>query len=147
MKTPLFATATALFSLSSAKAEKLSCSPDEREIIIRRSSCDPNNSTLCAERCAGLHGGGKDNKGDDFLKEKCCIYAGKKASFLAFEEDEQWIPRIKEFENCTGARVTLEYLEEGEDGMADALLADVGCDIQNIRGEGMFDAYIVQGKW
>ena len=144
MKTPLFATATVLLSLSSAKAEKLSCSPDEREIIIRRSSCDPNNSTLCAERCAGLHG--KDSKGDDFLKEKCCIYAGKKASFLAFEEDEQWIPRIKEFENCTGARVTLEYLEEGEDGMADALLADVG-DSQNGGGEGMFDAYIVQGKW
>jgi len=146
MKAPLFATATALFSFSLAKAEKLSCSPDEREIIIRRSSCDPNNSTLCAERCAGLHGGGKDSKGDDFLKGKCCIYAGKKASFLAFEEDTQWIPRIKEFENCTGARVTLEYLEDGEDGMADALLADVG-DSQNRGGEGMFDAYIVQGKW
>jgi hypothetical protein len=64
---------------------------------------------------------------------------------LAFEEDDQWVPRLQEFNDCTGATVRLTYLPEGEDGMEDAIRRDVGDDI--LPGEGIFDAYIVQAPW
>lgn len=63
-----------------------------------------------------------------------------------------WVPRIEEFNRCTGAQVRLEYLPEGEDGMADALRADLGddSDVEQMGGnggQGIFDAYIVQAPW
>ena len=71
---------------------------------------DATNATRCAEFC-GLHG-------TTFLVEesKCCAHVGKIGSILAFEEDDAWIPRIREFNKCTGAQIRLEYLPEGEDG-------------------------------
>lgn len=108
-------------------------------ILIARSACDPTNSTYCELYC-GVHG-------TTYLQEKCCLHAGKQASLLAFEEDSQWIPRLEEFNRCTGANVRLEYLPEGEDGMADALERDVGTTATSTSGEGIFDAYIVQAPW
>ena len=89
---------------------------------------------------------------DSYLSDKCCIHAGQSASLLAFEESDAWVPRIEEFNRCTGAQVRLEYLPEGEDGMADALRADLGDDaeveaVMGNGGQGIFDAYIVQGPW
>lgn len=89
---------------------------------------------------------------DSYLSDKCCIHAGQSASLLAFEESDAWVPRIEEFNRCTGAQVRLEYLPEGEDGMADALRADLGDDAEvemmmGNGGQGIFDAYIVQGPW
>jgi hypothetical protein len=103
------------------------------------SSCDETNSTDCARRCAGLHGT------DSYLSDKCCIHSGKSASILAFEEDDKWVPRLQEFNDCTGATVRLEYLPEGEDGMEEAIRRDVGDGTW--PGEGIFDAYIVQAPW
>lgn len=114
---------------------------DESSILIGRSSCDPTNATLCAARCTNLHGS------DTYLSDKCCTHAGLSASLLAFEEDPLWVPRLEEFNECTGAKVRLEYLPEGEDGMADALRMDVGDDSGNFAGEGIFDAYLVQAPW
>jgi hypothetical protein len=73
------------------------------------------------------------------------VCVGKSASILAFEEDDQWVPRLQEFNDCTGATVRLTYLPEGEDGMEDAIRRDVGDDTW--PGEGIFDAYIVQAPW
>jgi len=78
---------------------------------------------------------------------KCCAHAGMSASLLAFESDEKWVPRIEEFNKCTGARVSLTYLDEGEDGMAEALIQDIGTSDESNSGDGIFDAYIVQGPW
>jgi hypothetical protein len=103
------------------------------------SSCDGTNVTDCAERCSGVHGT------DRYLADKCCLHVGKSASILAFEEDDQWVPRLQEFNDCTGATVRLTYLPEGEDGMEDAIRRDVGDD--TYPGEGIFDAYIVQAPW
>lgn len=121
------------------------------EIIIER--CDRNNATYCNLYCGEpvAHGGRSS-----YLSDKCCVHAGKSASLLAFEEDEKWVPRLEEFNKCTGAKVRLEYLAEGEDGMAEALRRDVGEDgshgesntgESSLSGEGIFDAYIVQAPW
>ena len=74
---------------------------------------------------------------------------GKTASILAFEEADAWIPRLEEFNKCTGAKVRIEYLPEQEDGMAEALRRDVGTaqDGQMVMGEGIFDAYIAEAPW
>lgn len=144
MRTAVFATVALLSHYAVCNGQQCSC--DEDEVIIKRSSCDPTNATACAENCIGLHGSGNGHNGDDFLKDKCCVYVGKIARFLAFEEEAEWIPRIEEFRKCTGAKVSLEYLPGGEDAMEKALLTDVGDD-QNIAGEGLYDAYIVQGIW
>lgn len=106
------------------------------------SACDPSNTTWCNLRCSNLHG-----PKDTYLADKCCVHAGLSASLLAFEEDSLWVPRLEEFNTCTGAKVRLEYLPEGEDGMADALRMDVGDDSGNNAGEGIFDAYLVQAPW
>jgi hypothetical protein len=95
------------------------------------SSCDGTNVTDCAVRCSGLHGT------DRYLADKCCLHVGKSASILAFEEDDKWVPRLQEFNDCTGATVRLTYLPEGEDGMEDAIRRDVGDDTW--PGEGIFD--------
>ena len=112
-------------------------------IVIER--CDPNNATYCSLYCGEpVSHGGRSN----YLSSKCCVHAGKSASLLAFEEDAKWVPRLEEFNKCTGANVRLEYLPEGEDGMAEALRRDVGEDDSNaVSGEGIFDAYIVQAPW
>lgn len=131
-----------VWPLAAAQTETCPCSDDPvSSVVIGRSSCDPNNATFCNLYCSSLHG-------SDYLSDKCCLHAGKSASLLAFEEDSKWVPRLEEFNKCTGATVRLEYLPEGEDGMADALLTDVGDDFsQGTTGEGIFDAYIVQAPW
>lgn len=106
---------------------------DER---IVHTGCD--NST-CNERCNLF--------GSTYLLKKCCKHAGINAIFLAFEESETWIPRINEYNKCTGANVRIQYHAEGEDGMADALIEDVGINEVDTSGQGIFDAYIVQAPW
>jgi len=110
------------------------------------SLCDPNDEVACQANCRDLHG-----PNTVYLDDKCCIHAGKSASILAFEEDSKWVDRLAEFNKCTGASVRLDYLPDGEDGMADALKMDVGEDTkqagENTGGQGIFDAYIVQGPW
>lgn len=110
------------------------------------SLCDPNDEEFCQTNCRDLHG-----PNTRYLNDKCCIHAGKSASLLAFEEDSKWVDRLAEFNKCTGASVRLDYLPEGEDGMADALKMDVGEDTEqdgdNTGGQGIFDAYIVQSPW
>merc|ERR1719247_1892837 len=81
--------------------------------------CPTCNCTLC-----NLHG-------SFFLSDKCGIYSGANtgrvpASLLAFEEDDLLQPRLDEFNGCTGAVVTHSYVAEGEDGMEQALIDDVG---------------------
>lgn len=120
-------------------------STSSNSILIHRPDCDPNDVLKCKANCRGIH------VKDEFLADKCCAFAGQSASLLAFEEDSQWVPRLEEFNRCTGAHVRLEYLPEGEDGMAGALRKDLGDDLGheqgNGEGEGLFDAYIVQAPW
>ena len=110
------------------------------------STCDPNNEEFCNTHCVNLHG-----SSTEYLNDKCCIHEGKSASILAFEEDSKWVDRLAEFNKCTGASVRLDYLPEGEDGMAEALKLDVGEDTKyrddSSGGQGIFDAYIVQAPW
>jgi len=110
------------------------------------SMCDPNDVETCNQHCVNLHG-----PETVYLDDKCCIHAGKSASILAFEEDSKWVDRLAEFNKCTGASVRLDYLPEGEDGMAEALKLDVGEDTKysdgSTGGQGIFDAYIVQAPW
>ena len=117
---------------------------EDSSILI--TSCDPNDEESCNANCVNLHG-----SETTYLNEKCCVHAGKSASILAFEEDSKWVARLAEFNKCTGASVRLEYLPEGEDGMAEALKRDVGEDSKfnsgTTGGEGIFDAYIVQAPW
>lgn len=116
-----------------------------QSIVITREKCDPNDVETCTANCRNLHGA------DNYLADKCCQHIGQSASLLAFEEDSKWVPRIEEFNRCTGASVRLEYLPEGEDGMADALRQDLGDDVSfetgQSGGQGIFDAYIVQAPW
>lgn len=128
----------------SAPGQDNGVSNSNNNILIGRSSCDPNNTTYCELHCGGARHGSTSSS--SYLQDKCCIHAGKSASLLAFEEDSKWIPRLEEFNLCTGANVRLEYLQEGENGMADALVRDVGTD-HSREGEGIFDAYIVQAPW
>lgn len=85
--------------------------------------------------------------GSTYLKDKCCKHAGINANLLAFEEADEWIPRIEEYGKCTGANIRLQYLGEGEDGMGDALIQDVGKNEDDTTGQGIYDAYIVQAPW
>jgi len=84
----------------------------------------------------------------------CCAYSGIPATLLAFEEDDLWIPRLEEFNGCTGAKVTLTYTPNGEDGMQAALESDVGVKYNTgdgarfvEEGAGIYDSYIVQAPW
>lgn len=130
---------TAALSLeTSAEESDSSC---ESGIEIDKNRCD---LTTCPSRC-GLHG-------TSYLlsENKCCAHVGISASLLAFEKDDEWIPRLEEYNSCTGASVRLEYLEAGEDGMAEALVRDVGSADRagsSDSGEGIYDAYIVQAPW
>lgn len=136
-----------------------SCAPSASEpvpildTVIER--CDPNNVTYCALYC-GEAVSHRPETTLSYLSDKCCVHAGKSASLLAFEADDKWAVRLQEFNKCTGAKVRIEYLPEGEDGMAEALKRDVGQDEsygesdhnENVfSGEGIFDAYIVQAPW
>jgi hypothetical protein len=85
--------------------------------------------------------------GTTYLKSKCCEHAGVNVNLLAFEEAPEWKPRLAEFKKCTGANVLLTYVEGGEDNMAKALLEDVGSNDDPDSGQGIYDAYIVQGPW
>ena len=71
------------------------------------------------------------------LADKCCAYQGIPASLLAFEREDLWIPRLKEFNACTGARVQLTYNGENgvgdEDSMERDLRDDVGVNY-TVRG-------------
>ena len=102
------------------------------------STCD---KTACEENgfCT-LHG-------STYLAKKCCEHAGVNVNLLAFEEAPEWPPRLAEFKKCTGANVLLTYVEGGEDNMAKALLEDVGSNDDPESGQGIYDAYIVQGPW
>eukprot|EP01147_Barroeca_monosierra_P005467 gene5467-7168_t len=93
-----------------------------------------------------------------WLAGKCCIYRGIPASLLAFERDDLWIPRINEYNACTGARIQLTY--NGRDGQGDEeameadLRSDVGVRYQRAdgsifetNGAGIYDAYVVQPPW
>ena len=46
--------------------------------------------------------------GSTYLKDKCCKHAGINANLLAFEEADEWIPRIEEYGKCTGANIRLQ---------------------------------------
>mmetsp|Transcript_82811 Transcript_82811/g.208543 ORF Transcript_82811/g.208543 Transcript_82811/m.208543 type:complete len:1058 (-) Transcript_82811:163-3336(-) len=93
--------------------------------------------------------------GSSWLKDKCCQpkLRGVWATLLAFERDDLWVPRLQEFSACTGARVSLAYVPNGEDGMEAALREDVGIDYvqdggrMEKSGAGIYDAYIVQPPW
>ena len=52
--------------------------------------------------------------GTVYLKDKCCSQKGVPATILAFEQSDSWVPRINEFNACTGARLSLTY--NGPDG-------------------------------
>jgi len=82
-----------------------------------------------------------------YLQGKCCEHAGVNVNLLAFEPAGEWVPRLAEFKKCTGANVLLTYVEGGEDNMAQALLEDVGSNDDPNSGQGIYDAYIVQGPW
>eukprot|EP00573_Skeletonema_grethae_P003344 CAMPEP_0201690996 /NCGR_PEP_ID=MMETSP0578-20130828/4272_1 /ASSEMBLY_ACC=CAM_ASM_000663 /TAXON_ID=267565 /ORGANISM="Skeletonema grethea, Strain CCMP 1804" /LENGTH=1068 /DNA_ID=CAMNT_0048176103 /DNA_START=182 /DNA_END=3388 /DNA_ORIENTATION=+ len=82
-----------------------------------------------------------------YLEGKCCEHAGVNVNLLAFEPAGEWAPRLAEFKKCTGANVLLTYVEGGEDNMAKALLEDVGSNDDPNSGQGIYDAYIVQGPW
>ena len=59
------------------------------------------NCTRCSE--AGLDA------------SKCCEYRGIPAAVLAFEEDGLWVPRLEEFNDCTGASVIVTYTPLGDE--------------------------------
>jgi len=108
---------------------------DEKVIV---EGCNPTPE-YCKEHCELF--------GTTYLKDKCCVHSGVNANLLAFEESETWIPRIEEYGKCTGANIRLQYLAEGEDGMGDALIQDVGENNDDTTGQGIYDAYIVQAPW
>lgn len=101
--------------------------------------CDPNDKEACDKNC-GLFG-------SSYLLDKCCIHSGVNANLLAFEESDTWIPRLEEYNRCTGANVRLQYVEGGEDNMQEALIDDVGENNDDSTGQGIYDAYIVQAVW
>lgn len=129
----LLAARHAIVRAQSEESSSLSTCADER---IVDTACD---KTTCAERCNLF--------GSTYLLSKCCKHAGINAIFLAFEESESWIPRIDEYNKCTGANVRIQYHADGEDGMANALVEDVGRNEDDTSGQGIFDAYIVQAPW
>lgn len=64
-----------------------------------------------------------------WLLSSLCQYRGVPAAILAFEQSELWTSRLKDFNLCTGARVSLTYNGDGtgsEDLMEDDLRADIG---------------------
>lgn len=124
-------------TLFDANGEPVPAKSCQAEKIVF-SNCK-NDTETCAANC-GLFG-------STYLLDKCCIHAGINANLLAFEESETWIPRLDEYAKCTGANVRIQYVAEGEDGMADALIADVGLNGEIDSGEGIYDAYIVQAPW
>ena len=110
-------------------------------------TCQVSSSAQCNCSICALHS-------SSFLIDKCCSFQGVPASLLAFEEDDLLLPRLAEFNECTGARVTHSYVAGGEDSMQAALEADVGTYYKThgrtsvvTEGSGIHDAYIVQAPW
>eukprot|EP00808_Paulinella_micropora_P018061 g22921.t1 len=93
-------------------------------------------------------------KFSNYLADFCGQFQGIPMTLVAFEEDVLWKPRVEEFNLCTGAQLLLYYIEGGEDGMEDALKADLGTYYKGPNGTeyektgaGVYDAYIVQAPW
>lgn len=110
-------------------------------------TCEITSSSQCNCSLCTLHE-------SSFLSGRCCAFQGVPANLLAFEEDDLLLPRLAEFNGCTGARVTHSYVAGGEDGMQAALEADVGTlytthggTSVSTEGSGIHDAYIVQAPW
>lgn len=118
----------------STQSTSSSCADDR----IVSSGCDPSPE-FCSANCNLF--------GSTYLTDKCCKHAGINAVFLAFEDSDVWIPRIDEYNRCTGASVRISYHPDGEDGMGDALIEDVGLNENEDSGQGIYDAYIVQAPW
>lgn len=85
---------------------------------------------------------------------QCCAWAGIPSALLAFEEDSLWVPRLDEFNRCTGAKITLTFTAEGEDGMQAALEQDVGVSYDSAdgsrfvsEGAGVYDGYVLAAPW
>ena len=125
----------AIATISNGQTLNQSVCADEKVIV---EGCNPTPE-YCKEHCELF--------GTTYLKDKCCVHSGVNANLLAFEESETWIPRIEEYGKCTGANIRLQYLAEGEDGMGDALIQDVGENNDDTTGQGIYDAYIVQAPW
>ena len=104
-----------------------------------KSACGPVSSPEsrnCTQRCPSE------------LSTLCDAHKDVPAALLGFEEDSLWIPRLDEFNSCTGSRITLTYTLLGEDGMADALEADCGTVAPTpSEGAGIYDGYVVQAPW
>ena len=103
---------------------------------ISLGGCD---KSACATTCALFD--------SEYLKDKCCAHASVNANLLAFERSDTWIPRLAEYNECTGANIRISYVEDGEDGMSEALILDVGTNEDEESGAGIYDAYIVQAPW
>lgn len=134
----LAAIALLAVTATNATSEQSTCA--EEKVVV--GGCDKNDKEYCSTHC-NIHG----ETSSTFLSDKCCIHAGVNANLLAFEESETWVPRLEEFNKCTGANVRLHYLAEREDGMGEALIQDVGKNDEENSGEGIYDAYIVQAPW
>ena len=106
---------------------------------LPKSACGPvssSESRNCTQRCPSE------------LSTLCDAHKDVPAALLGFEEDSLWIPRLDEFNSCTGSRISLTYTLLGEDGMADALEADCGTVAPTpSEGAGIYDGYVVQAPW
>ena len=104
-----------------------------------KSACGPvssSESRNCTQRCPSE------------LSTLCDAHKDVPAALLGFEEDSLWIPRLDEFNSCTGSRISLTYTLLGELGMADALEADCGTVAPTpSEGAGIYDGYVVQAPW
>lgn len=110
----------------------------EKERVVV-GGCDPNDEETCAKNCGIFE--------SEYLLDKCCKHVGINANLLAFEESDTWIPRLEEYNKCTGSNVRIMYVAGGEDEMGPALIADVGENKDDTTGQGIYDAYIVQAPW
>jgi len=115
----------------------------EEQIVV--GGCDPSDAQYCLDHCDIFKDEDSDLPG--YLVNKCCTHSGINANLLAFEVSDFWVPRIEEFQKCTGASIRLTYVAGGEDAMAQALIDDVGKNDDENTGQGIYDAYIVQAPW
>ena len=124
-----------------------------QDVTVTKEQCDElyaSEETVVASGCnktACEINGDCTLHGSTYLEGKCCAHSGVNVNLLAFEKAPEWEPRLKEYKRCTGANVLLTYVEGGEDSMAGAILDDVGSNDDPTSGQGIYDAYIVQGPW
>mmetsp|Transcript_6071 Transcript_6071/g.12796 ORF Transcript_6071/g.12796 Transcript_6071/m.12796 type:complete len:1062 (-) Transcript_6071:175-3360(-) len=107
------------------------------DVVLKSSTCNPNDVELCRERCGVLN--------TQFLLDKCCAHDGVTASILAYEPNELWVDRLNDYNLCTGAKVRVDYVDGGEDAMPRALAVDIGNGFED--GQGIYDAYIAHTPW